>query len=119
MQGLALHNPHHSKDRIGKQKEDNCPLQGSQKYFAIGNPHQEEAYRDFCPHERCECLNPFSICVFPELLQMMRAKILLALAEAIVYLNEIKTSTYGCPKLPICKQVGSWSEGTLYIQQLE
>ena len=107
MQGLALHDPHHSKDRIGDQKEDNCPLQGSQKCFAVGNPHQEEAYRDFGPHERCERLDPFSIRVFPEFLQMMRAKILLALAEAIVHFDEIETSTYGCPELSICKQAGS------------
>ena len=50
---------------------------------------------------------------------MIRAKILLALAEAIVYFDEIETSTYGCPKLSICKQPGSWSDGALYIQQLE
>ena len=41
---------------------------------------------------------------------MMGAKILLALAEAIVYFDEIETSTYGCPKLSICKQAGSWND---------
>ena len=107
VQGLALHNPHHSKDRIGEQKEDNSPLQGSQECFTIGYPHKEEAYGYFGPHERCERLNPFSIRVFPELLQMMRAKILLALPEAIVYFDEIETCTYSCPKLPICKQCGN------------
>ena len=50
---------------------------------------------------------------------MMRAKILLALAKAIMYFDEVETCTYSCPKLPIYEQVGNWSEGTLYIQQLE
>lgn len=35
---------------------------------------------------------------------------MLALAETIVYFDKIETSTYGCPKLSIGKQAGSWSD---------
>ncbi len=58
-------------------------------------PQQEQADADFGPHQRCESLDPLSVCVLLELLQVMWRQELLTSSKAIMYLHKIKSGANG------------------------
>lgn len=95
MQRLALHNPCSREYSIGEEQESNSPLKCSAERFDARYTHEEEADGNFCPHQRSESLDPFSVGIFPELVKGMGGEELLVPSETVGGFHEVETSTNG------------------------
>ena len=55
--------------------------------------HEEKADRHLGPHQRRKCLYPFTVCVFPKLLQLIWREELLMFPKPVIDFHKVKTST--------------------------
>ena len=88
--GSTLQNPQESKNGVGKYEKDHGALQRSDQSFARRDQHEEQAYRDFGPHQSRKSLDPFPVSVFGEFLQLVVGQVVLMPSEAVVHLGKVQ-----------------------------
>ena len=62
----TLQNPQQGENNVGDDEKNDCALKRSYQSLCCWNAHQEEANRDFGPHQGGKCLNPLAIGILPK-----------------------------------------------------
>ena len=88
--GGTLKDPQQGQDHVTQNEDSNHALYGPNDVLARCDSQQEQADGDLGGHKGEKCLDPFSIAVLLEFLDLMVLEIILVSPESIVDIGEIE-----------------------------